>query len=247
MRSTTWMMTSLCALALSSTAAADVLGFRLGAYKWQADLEGTVRAGSERVSIQRDLGFDDDNFTVIYAAFEHPLPLLPNVAVARTDLDTSATARPGKAFDFDGQLFTPFDRINTNLDLSHTDVTLYYELLDNWVSLDAGLTIRRFDEGVSLAATGRNASLDLDETLPMLYLAARVDLPFSGLYAGVEANAVRYSDNELFDYRAHLGYVTHFGLGLELGLRSFDLTYDDGDDEADVTIEGAYGSLLYRF
>ncbi len=247
MRPTTQVLAGLGALVLSGAAAADLLGFRLGAYNWQADLEGDVRSGSERVNIERDLGFDDDNFTVFYAALEHPLPLLPNIAVARTDLDASARGRPGKTFDFDGTVFTPLDQVSTDLDLSHTDVTLYYELLDNVVSLDLGLTVRRFDEGVTLAAAGRRATLELDETLPMLYVAARVDLPFSGLYAGVDANAVRYSDNRLVDYRAHVGYITSFGLGLELGLRSFDLSYDDSDDEADITIEGAYGSLLFRF
>lgn len=242
---------SLIAVALAGatigSAHADILGVHLSAYAWYPDIEGSVRSGTVDVDLENDLGFDDDRYTVMAAAFEHPLPLIPNVMLAHTDMATSASNRLERSFDFEGDIYVAGQDVRSELDLSHTDMTLYYEVLDNWISLDAGLTVRRFSEGVSLASSSTSASLDIDQTLPMLYLSARFDLPFSGLYAGADFNGVNYSDNDLVDYRVHLGYVTAIGLGLELGMRTFDLAYDDDDEKADVKFQGAYGALVFRF
>ena len=62
-------------MALSSPLAqADVLGVTLGAEWWQVNPEG--RMGDAGFS-QR-LSFDDDSHSAFYAAFEHPIPLLPD-------------------------------------------------------------------------------------------------------------------------------------------------------------------------
>lgn len=241
------LLAGVALAAVAGSAQADLLGLKLSAYSWHPDIEGTVRSGAIDVDLENDLGYDDDRYTVVAAAFEHPIPLLPNVLLAHTDMSTDERSRLTRSFDFDGEIYVVGQNVGSELDLTHTDLTLYYELLDNWVSLDAGLTIRHFSEGVSIASSTASASLDLDETLPMLYVSARFDLPFSGFYAGADFNGVSYSDNDLVDYRVHLGYVTNIGLGLELGLRTFDLNYDDDDEEADVKFQGAYGALVFRF
>src|SRR5690606_24255951 len=97
-------------------------------------------------------------------------------------------------------------------DLTHTDATFYYELLDNVVSLDAGLTVRYFDGGVQIRSQTNSATLDLDDPLPLLYLAARVELPL-GFYAGGDVNAFGINDASLLDYRLNAGWESSFGLG----------------------------------
>lgn len=237
------------ALAVVSGAHADVLGFRLGAYQWQQDYDGDVQSGGAKIDLQDDLGFDDDDGTVVYFALEHPIPLVPNVLLQRTELKSKNTQRLERSFIFDDNLYVVGENVTTDLDLSHTDVTLYYELLDNVVALDAGLTVRWFDEGIKLRAeiAGADGELDVDHALPMIYLAGRVNLPLTGLYVGAEANGVAYDDSSLIDARVNIGYETKIGLGVELGYRTFDLDYDDDDDKANLTVDGAYGSLLYHF
>lgn len=235
------------AFGLCAGAHADILGLRLSAYQWHPDIQGTIKSGESSIDLEDDLGFDDDRYSAVALAFEHPVPLLPNVMLAHTEISTSANSTLGSPIEFEGSVYLPSQGVRSELDLSHTDLTLYYELLDNVVSLDAGLTVRRFEEGVSISSASASEELELDETLPLLYLSARADLPLTGLYAGADLNTVRYSDNELADWRAYVGYLTNIGLGLELGMRSFDLQYDDNDEEADVEIRGAYGSLLFRF
>ena len=135
------------------------------------------------------------------------------------------------------------------MDLTHTDVTLYYEILDNWVNLDVGLTGRVFDDGVSITdeTTGLTGELDIDYVIPLVYAQARFDLPLSGLSVGVEGNAVQYDDDTLYDARLNLSYTFAFGLGIEGGYRIIDFEYDDDDEFADVTIDGVYGGLYWDF
>lgn len=237
------------AFAVAAGAQADAIGVRFGAYAWQPDYDGTVKSGGEQVDVNNDLGLDDDDASVFFIAIEHPVPLLPNVLIQRTQLDTKATQRLTRTFTFDDVTYTASDTVKTDLDLSHTDATFYYEILDNWAELDIGLTVRAFDDGVKLTATNaaKTSSADIDTVLPMLYVAAKFNLPLTGVYVAVNGNGVGYSGDTLLDYRAALGYESPIGLGAEVGVRNFDLNYEDGDDEADVTVRGGYASVFYHF
>jgi outer membrane protein len=148
---------------------------------------------------------------------------------------------------FEGIVYS--GEVRSTMDLTHTDATLYYEILDNWVTLDVGITGRAFDNGVEITdvATGVTGKLDIDYVIPLIYAQARFDLPFSGLSLGVEANGVSYDDDTLYDVKVNLGYEFAFGLGIEAGYRAFDLDYDDNDQYADVTIDGAYAGFVWDF
>lgn len=236
---------SLC-LCLPTLAAADAVGINFGAYSWQQEYSGTAQSGTDVLDFNQDLGFDDDTNTSYYVAIEHPIPILPNLKIAHTNMDTTATGNISA--DFDGVTFD--GTVITDSDLTHTDFTLYYELLDNWVSLDLGLTARQFKEGVRITdqTSGETGEVIIDETIPMLYLAVKFDLPLTGLYIGGDANGVSYDDDDLIDYRINVGYESSIGLGIEVGFRSFDLDYEDDDNErVDVTIDGAYATLFFHF
>ncbi|ARN74421.1 TIGR04219 family outer membrane beta-barrel protein [Oceanicoccus sagamiensis] len=244
------------ALCLPAFAQADTLGFEVGVSAWNQNYEGTVQSGPDSLDIEQTLGLEDETNNSFYVLIEHPIPLIPNVMLARTEMDIEETVNIDDGFIFDGTPFPSGTQVTTESDLSHTDLTLYYELLDNWVSLDVGVTVRQFDEGITL--TGEvpigpstltlKASEEIDDTLPMLYVAAKFDLPLTGLYVGGDVNALAYDGDSLIDYKVNIGYETSFGLGIEAGFRSFDLDYEDSRDEkADATIDGGYATLFYHF
>jgi outer membrane protein len=231
---------------ISTTASADFIGFEVGAYAWQQNYDGIVQSGTDIVDLEQQLGFDDETNNSYYVLLEHPVPVLPNVLLQHTELDISADSTTS-GFTFEGIDFSG-TTISSISDLSHTDITLYYEILDNWVSLDVGLTARIFEEGVEISSIAGDASLDIDQTIPLLYLAAKIELPLTGLYVSADANGIGYSGDSFIDYRINIGYETSIGLGAELGYRSFDLDYEDDDDEfADLTIDGAYVGVFYHF
>lgn len=237
------------AFALSQVASADAIGFSVGAYSWQQNIDGSVRSGGGNVDLRNDLNFDDHRGNVFFAELDHPIPLLPNVRIQHTDMDTSESATLHRTITVDNTTYLAATDVHTKLDLSHTDATLYYRPLDNWVKLRVGLTIRDFDEGVHIRSnlTGQSSSVDINTVIPMLYLAARFDLPLTGLYVGGDVNGIIYSGSHLYDARINAGYETPIGLGVEAGYRRFDLKYDHSGDHADVTIDGAYAEVFYHF
>ncbi|MFA7554434.1 MAG: TIGR04219 family outer membrane beta-barrel protein [Spongiibacteraceae bacterium] len=237
------------ACALSTTAIADTIGFEIGAYAWQPNFSGSVESGklSSNIDIEDDLGFDDESSTVFYALLEHPIPLIPNLRIQQTELDIS-TNNTTAPFSFGGEVYT--GNISSNIDLSHTDLTFYYEILDNWVSLDVGFTARIIQDGlveIHDRTTNQTESFEADGVLPLLYLAARFELPLTGLYAGGDINGLGINNDSIIDYKVNIGYETSIGLGLEAGYRNFSIDYDDNNDTADLTIDGAYISAFYHF
>ena len=242
----------LLPLALAATlfpglAMADTVGWRMGANAWQQNYDGEVQDGPSKLDLEDDLGFDDDNGYNLYIQLEHPIPVLPNLMLQRTQVDADATGDVVNVI-FDGNVYN--GEVRTTLDLTHTDATFYYELLDNWVNLDVGVTGRVFDEGVEVTdvATGTKGSLDIDYVIPLLYVSARLDLPLTGLSIGAEAQGVEYDGDSLYDIKANIAYEFAFGLGIEGGYRTFELDYDEDDDEfADVTIDGVYGGFYWDF
>lgn len=232
---------------LPTLAQADtVLGWRLGVNAWQQNYEGDVQSGPSVVDLQDDLGFGDETGPNLYIALEHPLPILPNILLQRTEMDTDALGNVD-GFVFDGFVYS--GEVRSTLELTHTDATLYYELLDNWVNLDLGITGRVFDNGVAITdeTTGVTGSLDIDYVIPLIYAQARFDLPFTGLSLGLEANGITYNDDTLYDVKVNLTYVFAFGLGIEAGYRAFDLEYDDSDEFANLNIAGAYAGMVWDF
>ena len=71
----------------------------------------------------------------------------------------------------------PLLRISSEIDISHNDVTLYYELLDNVVSLDVGKPVRIFM--VRLRCLRRRQGVNRSvwiRRLPMLYAVCPVQI-----------------------------------------------------------------------
>jgi outer membrane protein len=234
---------------LTSLAQADtILGIYAGVGTWKADYDG--QAGDPSITL-KELGLKEQDNNFYYIALEHPIPVIPNIRLQQTDISSKQTADISRTFTIDDTTFTGTDVVTSDFDLSHLDATLYYEILDNWINLDIGLTARMFDGYVSASSSTSNRSerVMVDETLPMLYLKAQFDLPFSGLSAGVEGNYVSYQDSKLTDYTAKISYLfdSAFDIGIEAGYRSMSLTIDEDDITADLDLKGPYAALIVHF
>lgn len=227
----------------TTTAQADFVGIFAGVGTWRSDFSGDIISN---VSLERDLNLSGSNSNHFYAAFEHPIPVIPNIRVARTGIDDSGAGTLSGTFTFAGQTFTTSQAVTTTLDLTHTDVTLYYELVDVGFDLDLGITARIFD-GEVVVNTARE---DLEGTLPMLYARAKVGLPFTGTYLNASINTIgsRHSD-----YTLAVGWETeNFILpefGVEAGYRnlSVDLDESDVDVVVDSKLDGVFINLTAHF
>jgi outer membrane protein len=242
---------AVVALAISSPLRADFVGLQLGTSSWTPDYKGTVsldgNTAGTTIDIQDDLGFDDESHSDVWVKLEHPVPLIPNVRFVSSNMDASASSTLSSDINYGGTPFSANDNINTRFDMSNTELTLYYELLDNWINLDAGLTVRKYDGQSSISSSSASASEDLDFSVPLLYVDARVDLPFTGFFVDSTLNTISVDDNSISDINVSLGYESDFGLGARLGIRTLDLEVDEDDFAADLKFEGTYLNLFYHF
>ncbi|MEM7099427.1 MAG: TIGR04219 family outer membrane beta-barrel protein [Pseudomonadota bacterium] len=233
-----------------TTANADTFfGVYAGAGTWQQEFSGDVTSGVVDVSIEDDLGLEDDNTNVFYVAVEHGVPVLPNVRAQFFDIDVAGDNVLSRNIEFNGQTFVVSDLVSTQVELSQSDAVLYYEVLDNVVSLDLGLTVSWVEGRLEVASTTDSAQADFDELVPMLYAKARVDLPFTGVWAGVEGQGIAYEGNQVNEYNAQIGWESDIGLGIEAGWRSVSIELEDFDQVANANLEvdGPYAALNYHF
>jgi outer membrane protein len=167
---------------------------------------------------------------------EHPISALPNIKYQGSQLDSDLSVS-GAALDSSNQGSPTFD-------LEHDDIVLYYQLLDNWVDLDLGVDVKRVDGEVSYNGTSENA-VSVDETIPLLYLSARFDLPLDGLYVGADINAnvidLGVSESSAQDSTIMMGYESGTGLGIEGGYKYFSLDLDNVDAaDTDLEYDGVF-------
>lgn len=235
------------------SSADTILGLYAGVGQWQASFSGDIGEKGNTTTLN-DLGHDKEPATQFWANFEHPIPLIPNIRVMSTQINSQATTTQSQDFRLGGVAIEVSDEIYTEMDLTHVDGTLYYEVLDNWVSLDVGITARLFSGYMEARSTTTGQEIakgELDGVLPMLYLNARFDLPFTGWHLGAQSNAISYSGNGVTEMTGLIGYEMDFvalDVGLNVGYRTMSLKVEDLDDlYADAEVSGAFAELQVHF
>lgn len=237
-------------LAASSTASADFIGVYAGIQHWNYDADGSIQSGGNAINLSNDLGLDGDGNLTKYVAFEHPIPFLPNVAIHQTDLRGTSNGNASQSFSFNGMNVNASDATQFSYNLDHDEYIFYYEILDNWVTLDLGVSAKKFDGDVAIGtSTGSNSSLNISGTVPMLYAKAQFELPLSELSAGGSMSLAQFQDDKLSDTKLFVAYGgedTNFGV--ELGYRIFQLDFDNFDRlSSDLKIDGFYAGLRVHF
>ena len=248
MYKTTAIFASL--ILLGATHAASANDYMFGSGYWDWSVTGQIRSGSPSTSadVKDDLNLKDDSTGYLFAVVEHPVPLLPNVRLATTNIDTSGSGTVSTNFTWNGTLYTATSNVNSELELDQTDVTLYYQLLDNVVGLDLGLTARSVDGRASVDDGTNQETAEFDGIVPMLYAGVQVELPLTGLTLGAAGNALSVSDSSITDFNAYLRYSSGYLFGVEGGYRSYTIDIDDLDDTTgEVEFDGPYVNLYLGF
>ncbi len=246
----TLSLISLSLCTLSSLAQADtVLGIYAGADAWRTETTGSF-AKSEQT---QQFAFEDASQHAFHLALEHFVPVLPNIRVQYSTLETTGSTTLTQSFDFGDAVFPPGSVVQSDLDLSNTDYTLYYELLDNALAeIDLGLTAKHIKGDVSVVTGQLSAFEEVNQWLPMLYLDTKVGVLGTGLDVFFSGNATRWQDSHLYDVQAGLGYELLDNLLLDMrlkvGYRVVDLQLDDIDNlYADLKFAGVFAGLTFHF
>lgn len=244
-------MPTLFCLAYSA-AQAEFIGFDISKSHWTPAFSSSI-SGSNNASIDLvdNLGVKDPANSSMVLILEHSISALPNIRYQGYNLDSSGTSTLDSDINFNGETFISGDRITATFDLSHDDIVLYYQVLDNWVNLDIGLDLKRFDGEVSLSGVS-STSVDIDETIPLFYLSARFQLPVNGLYVGANINSnfsgLNIGGSTAEDSTIMLGYESGNGLGVEGGFKYFSLDLNDVDSlDTNLKYDGLYFNGYFNF
>jgi outer membrane protein len=232
---------------------ADVLGVRAGASYWSYDISGTARYktrdSANDIDINNDLGYDDGSSGFYYISLEHPLPFLPNVRLSYTSIDEDANGRLSRTVVFGNTTFFINEDVSSQFDLKQTDVTLYYEVLDNVVGLDLGLNGKYIDSKAQISGNiSGTERTDISGWVPMAYAGVRADLPLTGFGVSADGSYVKYQGSSFYDYSLRASYTTPWHAGIDVGYRKIKLDLDDFDDSfTDVEFDGPYAGAYLTF
>lgn len=239
-------------MACSNASADTLLGIYAGAQAWNMDAEGSF--GSPNSSAE--FNFEDENQGSFYIALEHPVPIIPNIKVKHNQMDTDGNATLDGTFEFGGVNYSVNSTLATDVDLSNTDIVLYYEILDNdLVTLDLGINVKRVDgelDVVNINDTTQTSREDFEGYIPLAYGNIEIGLPFTGLGIFAEGSFLSVGGHTLYDYEVGIGYTfidnMAVDMTLQVGYRSFQLELDDLDDiDTDLDFDGAFVGLEIHF
>ena len=233
---------ALAAILPQSASALPLVDFYAGSYYWDQAVSGDV---NNNVDLEDDLNLSASGQNVTYLAFEHPIPMIPNVKLKFSKLATDGNATTTSDLNL-GFGTVSAGNISSDFDLSHNDYTFYWGLPLPLLTFDFGLTLRQFDGEM----TSNNVSTDLDFVIPMGYLKAGIDIPLTGLSFAGDLNVISIGSTSMSDYDLNMTYVLPLipllDVGISAGYRSFDLDLDEddfGDLSAEATIDGPYLGL----
>ncbi|MFT4993989.1 MAG: outer membrane protein [Paraglaciecola sp.] len=239
---------SLCISAQADT----LLGLYAGAQAWNMATTG----GFSDDGINTQFTFDDESKGSFYVALEHPVPLIPNIKVQKTNLDTKGNIVLNTNFTFGGELFTSNTDVLSDIELQSTDFILYYELFDNdLISFDVGINAKYIDGILVVLAKDDpsfNGREEFSGIVPMLYSRIGVGIPATGFGAYIEGSLLSMDDQTLSDYQAALTYSLMDNLAidmtLQVGYRTMNLELDDLDGiYSDFEFSGAFVGLEVHF
>ena len=170
------MKKQICAAVVASVISMPSMADFLGVY---AGVDYRTTATEYTANGDTD-GFEDTNNLAGYIAFEHFIPLIPNVKLKYSDLSSE------KKID------------SEEIASSQADAILYYQLFDNGLfEFDFGLAYTRIETDF------QNLNADLGQA----YGAAKVHIPGVGMHAFAEVIAGSATDDNATDAEFGLAYT----------------------------------------
>ena len=109
-------------LLTTSAAKADFVGIHGGAGYWESQIGGDILI--DQVNLEDDLNLTGNGSPHFWFALEHPIPLLPNIRVAGTQMEDSGVGAISQDFVFLGTSYSVSEEVYTEVELTHADVTL---------------------------------------------------------------------------------------------------------------------------
>lgn len=192
-------------------------------------VQGDVNPDNKRY---KDLSLEKKGTPQLEIAIEHNVPLVPNVAVRHAEIHQNASNAT----------------VNADSKISTTDLILSYDVIDQAMSTDLGVAIKRLDGEI----TTSDGKTEFSKTVPMVYASVGAKLPLAGLSANVQALATKYNDVQGIDVKAEVKYNVVekllYDVGAKIGYRMLDMKLDEqGGKDQKISFKGPFIGVQMGF
>lgn len=203
-----------------NASAAMILGFGAEADYYAPTASGDFNYKSTMTSFVNDRA----SAYQLGAYFEHPVPVVPNIRLDYT---------PEMEFSGSGN----------EVSFNQLDVTPYYEILDNIVDIDVGISLKVLDGKIDGVIDD-----SFSQVIPMGYVGAAAMLPGIPLSFSGSVKYIGYDGDSFSDSRIKAVWQVAAGLQAQVGYRYEKLDVSDRfDTTSNVTIKGPFVGIGYSF
>jgi len=243
----------LLCLALTATPVMAVeLGIR--GYYWLPDLKGDVSYDGDILSgteldLEDDLGMDRESYPMIeiFAGFgDHHL----SFTYYKADYSGSETLE--EEIEFGDETYTVGEEVDSELEYTVMDFAYQYDVID-LENLLAGASlglvgkVKYFDVSASLESEGEKEEADIAVPVPMLGVNLHVGILADIIEARFQITGMGYSGNNVVEFFGDVSYTPFPFMDIHAGYRSFSMSVDVDDVEADLTTAGPYAAITIGF
>jgi hypothetical protein len=248
----------------------EEVGLYLGTQIWQSEASGAF--GEENTIT--DFNLNKEQQINYFIDVKHPLSFLPHARISKTTVDTSGQTTLTQKISFNDRIFSAGEVVDGRFNVSYTDYTFYYELVNNEkFSFELGLTARDLngdatltgvqkpctvpdpapnDPCIELEGTSYTGNIATDTINPMLYVASNISLPLSNLTAFAQANVLSIKDHTLSDYQIGFNYelmkIMMMDFNMNFGYRVVKMELKNLNSlSTDLKFKGAFVGMVAHF
>ncbi len=137
----------------------EVLGIYFGAAYWGGNIQNRLQSDnftSEETTVSAtrfspfEVGIGDTTQTFYFVEYKHNIPIIPRIIYRNVPIQEEGKSTLARSINFVDTSIAAGALVNSTFDLSFTDISLYYTIVDSWLTLDVGLTQRSIDGRIEL-------------------------------------------------------------------------------------------------
>ncbi len=255
------ILSSVVSAMLATSASAFMgLNAEVGGGLWQPALSGNFKYLGNSIDFD-NMGMDDKTTSgnnYLYADFSHFVPFVPNVRIEKLKYDIKGDAT--SSVNFAGINFS--GDVKTEINMKQTDMIAYWGVpflgtaTAGVLNVNFGLDAKNLDGFISVTnAINGTKQVTFDETLPLAYLNAKLDLPMLPLAFSATIKTVSYKGSSVSDNEIKMSYTLPIpmpilSINADLGYRTQNITISDDlvdNLNADITTKGIFFGLNAQF
>jgi hypothetical protein len=242
----------VCLVGLAVPAAALELGVR--GYYWFPDLVADVKYDTSDVDgtdidMVDDLGLEAESYPMIevFAGLGSH-----HFSFTYYKAEYSGTDTPNEDLVFGDATFPLDNEVDTTLEYTVMDFAYQWDVIDleNFLagaSLGIVGKVKYFDVVTTLEEDSIDAELAVGAPLPMIGLNLHMGILADIIEARLQVAGIGYDGNSVIEYFGDISYTPFPFLDIHAGYRSFTVTIDIDDVEANFGTSGPYAAITLSF